>query len=496
MSAEKSNNRNSWILRIVVAVVLIAALLVSLIWADKIDRKLGLVKTEETAYGGNSTEEALAPGAQVEGVGDNLNVHFVDVGQGDACIVELPDERTMLIDAGDTHSSNKKKLLSYIEENINDKDGNDIKYFDYAILTHPDSDHCGGMADVLTKYPAKTFYRPNVYSVYNDDKSNDDWKDPEKEAIKAATGANKANEKDTRAYDRALKAAYEGKLPFGETPKVHISDAADESISVITPELEETDPEYYTFTFYAPVGNSYTDNNNYSPVMILEYHGKRFMLSGDAEKEAEADFVAKATATDREEKYRIFDENFTVDVFKLGHHGSRTSSSEAFINVMTTPANCPNVIAIVSCGEDNSYGHPHKEVLERLKALGFTEENIVRTDVNGNIAMSVRATRDENGDAIYDGGHVVYELCMGAETVRRSVAAVGNDSVNLTWKEIVIAGIIIVLLVLIVMPVVQNMRKKAQAQARAAARASGSSGKSGGNKSSGKSGGSKGSSRK
>lgn len=457
--AQKENSKKIWIVRIALAAVLVAALLISLIWTDAINRKFGLVKTVEGEYEGNSTQEVLAPGVETEGVGGDLNVHFVDVGQGDACIIEFPDDKKMLIDAGDTHKTNKDKLLKYIDENIKDAEGNTIEYFDYAVLTHPDSDHCGGMADVLSEYPAQVFYRPNVYSVYNDDKTDDDWKDPEKAAISASVNGNKDNEKNTRAYDRALKAAYDGR-PDGKEPTVHVTDATNDEISLIEPDgLDKTDPDYYTFTFYAPIGSkSYKDNNNYSPVMILEYHNKRFMLSGDAEKDAEADFVAAASAGSG--KYSVFDDNFTVDVFKLGHHGSRTSSSEAFINVMTTEENRPNVIAVVSCGEDNSYGHPHKEVIARLKEMGFADENIVRTDVNGNIAMSVRASTDADGNILYDNGKVIYELRMGAETVRRSSATVGNDTIALTWKEIVIVAIIVIVLVLIIMPIVQNVRRE------------------------------------
>ena len=132
---------------------------------------------------------------------------------------------------------------------------------------------------------------------------------------------------------------------------------------------------------------------------------------------------------------------------------------------MTTSANRSNVIAVISCGEDNDYGHPHKEVLERLKSMGFDDKNIVRTDVNGTIAMSVRGS--DNGDGTYG-----YQLYMGAETVRRSAATVGNDAVRLTWTEIVILGIVVVIVVLIVSPIVRDMRKSA----RKAARRSGSGG--------------------
>lgn len=453
--AQSQNSKKTWVVRIGLAVILIAALLISLIWADTINAKFGLTKSVKGAYNGEyNTQDVLT-------LGGDLNVHFVDVGQGDACIIELPDERTMLIDAGDTHTENKQKLLSYIEDNINDENGNDIEYFDFVILTHPDSDHCGGMADVLNKYPAKVFYRPNVYSVYKDDEENDDWKDPEKADIKEATGNSKNNEKNTRAYDNALKAGYNENNINGIESQVYIIDATDEVTGCITPEgVNKGDADYYEFNFYgADKTVSYKDNNNYSPVMILEYHGKRFMLSGDAEKDAEADFVKKAKAG--EGKYAVFTDNFTVDVFKLGHHGSRTSSSEDMIRVMTTPENRPNIIAVVSCGEDNSYGHPHKEVLDRLSSLGFADKNIVRTDENGTVAMSV--TGVEN-----DGGTYRYELRMGAETVTKTAAAIGNDKIHLTWFEIVVLGIGVVIIILIIMPAVTQTRKKARSAARKA----------------------------
>lgn len=443
--AGKDASKKVWIVRVAVAAVLVAALLISLIWADAIDRKFGLVKTVESAYDGNSVDEVLAPGE----IGENLNVHFVDVGQGDACIIEFPDDKTMLIDAGDTKSKNKTALLSYIEENINDDEGNDITHFDYAILTHPDSDHCGGMYDVLTKYPAEVFYRPNVYSTY----TKNGFTDPATNILQE-TNNSKNNQKDTAAYGKAIEAGYNTTKINGVETTVYITDATNEEISRITPDLPETDPDFYTFTFYAPVKNSFTDWNDYSPVMILEYRGKRFMLSGDAEKEEEASFVSLAQAG--EGKYAVFDDNFNVDVLKLGHHGSRTSTGEGLLNVMTTPSGCAGIIAVVSCGEGNSYGHPHKEVLDRLLSFGFAEENIVRTDVNGNIAMRVGYS-EETGK---------YELMMGAQTVRSTSATVGNDTVSLRWREIAIALCVVVVLLLIVLPAISQLRRASGGKGR------------------------------
>lgn len=440
-NAQAENNKKIWLVRITVALILIAALLVSLIWTDAINRKFGLIKTEEKPYDGEYSAQEIIE------LGGDLNVHFVDVGQGDACIIEFPDERTMLIDAGDTHTKNKTALLDYIEENINDAEGNDITYFDFVVLTHPDSDHCGGMYDVLTQYPAKTFYRPSVYSSY----TKNGFTDPDTSIDRT----NKNNVKDTAAYGKAIEAGYnQDKINGVESEVIVTNFLSDGDDAMITPEgVEEGAPDYYEFTFFVSE-TSYTDNNNYSPVMILEYHEKRFMLSGDAEKKAEENFVA--LAKEGKGNYAMFTEDFTVDVFKLGHHGSSTSSSEAFIEAMTTAENRPNIKAVISCGEGNKYKHPHQEVLDRLLSLGFSQDNFVRTDVNGNIAMSVR------GETSASGGAPVYELYMGAEAVRRTAAAVGNDTIRLTWTEIVILAIVVIIAILIVAPIAAQVRKKSR----------------------------------
>lgn len=472
----KSESKKIWIVRFAVAVVLIAALLISLIWADAINEKLGLVKVKEEAYGGNSLDTALSGGTATEAeVGDDLNVHFLDVGQADTCIIELPDDKNILIDAG----NNDDKYIAYIKEYINEKikndDGSSITYFDYVILTHPDADHCGGMAKVLESYPAKKFFRPAVYA-YN---AKNPFEDPAKEILDGLTvngeamtyeeviavepsklnGSGKYRTKCTATYEKAIEAGYNYDQVNGVTSEVEVFGPD----SKIVPELEASDPDYYSLDFYSPTDNTYSDWNNYSPIMILEYHGKRFMLSGDAEGDNEAGFVAKATApmAEREEKYKIFDANYTVDVIKLGHHGSRTSSSQAFLDVLTVEGNCQNVLAVVSCGLDNEYGHPHHETLDRIKAMGFTNENIVGTYENGTIAMQVRGS--------IENGNVSYDIYMGAQMVRRVAPAVGNDTIALTWKEIVIALIVVIVLVLLVLPLFMKMKKSSRRRAASAA---------------------------
>lgn len=312
-----------------------------------------------------------------------LEVHFLDVGQGDCSIIKLPEGKTVIIDAGDTKTDNRNKILNYIEANF------EIKYFDYAIITHTDADHCGGIKDVLTNYPAKTIYRPNVLATYSgftdpviaisQDESKDDnlklWTDDG-----VAADVDKIDRKSTAAYKNFIEQAYKtfelNNATY--TPQVVVSDGR----RIDRPEGKASQDiigERYSITFYSPLQYKYDDSNDYSNIFILEFMGFEFFFSGDAEKDAEEDFV---------QTYAEYD--FDIDVFKLGHHGSRTSSSTALLDLVTKPSKRNQIFAIASCGKDNSYGHPHKEALDRLLSLGFSEDNILRTDTVGDIVFEVK----------------------------------------------------------------------------------------------------------
>lgn len=411
-------------MKLIVFAVLSAALLISLIWQDKINAALGLTGVEENEYDGMNTDAVLS------GSGGDLNLHFVDVGQGDACIVELPDGRNMLIDSGS--SDRDDKLISYIDENIKDDDGKTIGGFDIVIMTHSDEDHCGEMADVLGRFPAKeAFYRPNQEATRSG------FSDPGKADLYG-----NYNGKSTKAYAEAIGAGYAGGA------KGIVTNALDDSQNVIAPEnVARGEEGYYEINFYSPVKDSYGDYNNYSPIIVLEYNDNKVALSGDAEKEAEADFVEKAKAG--EGRYAAFTEEFTVQAIKLGHHGSRTSSSEDYLETMTTAASRKDVRIIISCGKDNKYGHPHAEVMERLEKMGFSDDNILRTDINGSIAMSIK----------FDEASGEYALFVGADVVRVDTA-VGFGAVKLTWFEIVIVVIILSAIIMFVMPLLTRKRRR------------------------------------
>jgi competence protein ComEC len=139
------------------------------------------------------------------------------------------------------------------------------------------------------------------------------------------------------------------------------------------PEVNETKAgmsftlgEYVSCEVLAPIDDSYSNLNDYSVVIRLTYGNSHFLFTGDSEKEVEKE---------------ILDAGYDVsaDVLKCGHHGSSTSSSSDYLDAISPK------YAVISCGKDNDYGHPHKETIEALSKRNI---NILRTDEMGTIVIT------------------------------------------------------------------------------------------------------------
>lgn len=117
-------------------------------------------------------------------------------------------------------------------------------------------------------------------------------------------------------------------------------------------------------TIVGPVGTP-EDLNNASVVMKVVYGKNSFLFTGDAEAKSEKQILANGA-------------DIKADVLKLGHHGSSTSTSEEFLKVVSPS------LALISCGKDNDYGHPHKETIEKLEKYNIPYE---RTDIKGTIVV-------------------------------------------------------------------------------------------------------------
>lgn len=120
------------------------------------------------------------------------------------------------------------------------------------------------------------------------------------------------------------------------------------------------------FEFIAPVSKKYSNLNNYSAVLKITYNNVSFLLMGDAEKISEKEILESGI-------------NVKADVIKIGHHGSSSSSSKNFIKAVSPQ------YAVISCGLNNDFGHPHKETLKLLNSFNI---KLYRTDKNGTVEFS------------------------------------------------------------------------------------------------------------
>ena len=234
-----------------------------------------------------------------------FEVHFIDVGQADSTLILCGGE-AMLIDGGTNEAG--RQVAEYIEEQ-------DIDCLKYMIGTHPHEDHIGGLDTVMDSVTTETLLMPSL-------------------------------EYDSKTYEDVLKAAGDNHVPI-QNPVVGDTYSLGEAI----------------VTVLAPVRSGYMDMNNYSIAVRIDYGETSFLLTGDAEIEAEYDMLETGL-------------ELKADVLKVGHHGSDTSTSEGFIRAV-----CPSY-AVISVGAGNSYGHPTAQTIERLTEYGVIYYS---TDESGNI---------------------------------------------------------------------------------------------------------------
>jgi competence protein ComEC len=246
-----------------------------------------------------------------------FSITFLDVGQGDAILIQTPDGVNMLVDGGPDGAVLRElsRELPLFDTKI-----------DLVVSTHPDKDHIGGLVDVLAKYEIK-----DILMTENSGESN-----------------------LAKTYHEALE---------NEQANIHYARAGEVyTLGAST-----------TVTVYSPTNDpSMLESNASSIVLKVTYGTSDFLLTGDAPIGVE-DYLAVT-----------YGEILDSEVLKLGHHGSKTSSSELFLQTVSPS------YAIVSAGLNNSYGHPHKEVLERV---GKLHSQIINTAEEGAIRLLSDGTK-------------------------------------------------------------------------------------------------------
>ena len=288
-----------------------------------------------------------------------LRVHFVDVGQGDAVIVELPDGKSMLIDGGNESYASKSALLRYAN-------ALGVRMFDYLLLTHPDEDHAGGLDEALKCFGAEKAFIPYILN-YAADSSYADFLD-----AAADTGC------ETEISRTFLTVLSEDKDDFYY-------------MMFLSPFASGVPGSYYDIA--NEEGATDTDVNNASAVLWLEYAGRSVLLTGDITSEVEdrlaADYEVLGEECFKREAENAGGESVTLapaldtlDFLKVAHHGSADSSSERFLSLTSPEA------AFISVGAGNVYGHPSQLAVSRLSAAGAA---VYRTDESGSIMLTISA---------------------------------------------------------------------------------------------------------
>lgn len=312
-----------------------------------------------------SGDTSAPPLARGEG---ELQVHFIDVGQGDCILILFPDGKDMLIDCANYNNSSayRTETLDYISTYVTDGQ------LDYIMLTHCDSDHVYFMDEVLEEFQVDNVFMPNVLASHD------------KVAAANLPQEQLARFTDKDKVDTACYADFFIAALTEPDCTVTLNIDPDESTNAIVitddglqdPANPDTDATY-RLAFYCPT-QEYYDNSNLgdaekknaiSPIGILEYNDFRLVLTGDSNEINEPTFVERVGGS------------LDCDVLKVGHHGSETSSTAEFLNCI----DCE--YAVISCNSDgNTFNHPRQTTLDRLIAQDMT---IYRTDNNGNIVLTV-----------------------------------------------------------------------------------------------------------
>ena len=284
-----------------------------------------------------------------------LRVDFLDVGQGDAALVTLPDGRSLLVDGG---GSGDKSAMNTDRRSIGEAVVSEYLWWrgldtvDYVLATHADADHIDGLNDVLRNF-----------------------------AVNAALVARSpANDPEYAQFAQTLSATRTQLVKIQAGDVVRFGDVA---IRVLWPPASSAANE--------------PSRNNDSIVLRLLFGDRSILLTGDIEKSAERALLSSGN-------------ELHADVVKVPHHGSKSSSTQPFVSATKAQ------LAIVSVGQDSMFGHPHREVVERWEGSGA---RVLTTGTCGTITvttngtdLSVTAMRLKSGNRLaYKGLFADYPPC-------------------------------------------------------------------------------------
>ncbi|EGW39072.1 MBL fold metallo-hydrolase [Desulfosporosinus sp. OT] len=262
---------------------------------------------QQTATSNDTAPTTVVPGQK-------LKVSYIDVGQADSILIQIPNGKNVLIDAGNNGDANA--ITSYLKKQ-------DVSKLDIVIATHPHEDHIGSMDTQI-----KTFDIGQVIM-------------PKKDST-------------TQTYKDLITAIQNKGLKITEAKAGLELDLGSEVNALLL----------------APNSANYEDVNNYSAVLKLSYGTNTFLFEGDAQEQSENEMINAGY-------------NLKSDVLKVGHHGSNTSSTTAFLTKVQPK------YAVISVGKGNSYGHPANVTMDSLTNIGA---KVYRADLSGTIVAESDGT--------------------------------------------------------------------------------------------------------
>lgn len=257
---------------------------------------------------------------------DGLTIIMLDVGQGEAIYMESDSGTSYFIDGG---SSDVNQVGRYRIEPFLLAGGTDT--IDYAIVTHTDVDHINGLTELI---------QGRQISINNI-------------ILPDTASRNEAYGKlEAMAREKDIKLSY---IVTGDR--------------IMDGKLEIT-------FLHPPKGYRPASNNDYSAVISISYDDFDMLITGDIEAKGERELLKHLTAEGTVPS--------DYDVLKVAHHGSKNSTGEELLAIIKPE------LSLISCGKDNRYGHPHEELLERLRQVG---SNIIITFKSGAITLRTNGRR-------------------------------------------------------------------------------------------------------
>ena len=248
-------------------------------------------------------------------------ITFIDVGQGDSILIRCANGSNVMIDSGSGNVKNvgERRVIPCLK-------AYGISRIDRFIITHPDADHINGLDEILTS----NIEVGEVLVALVQSKDETNKKIFDKVEKRNEYSFNKTKIRFVQRGDffeegeTSFKVIYPGSQGIASVNSVSDSD------------MDNSDEN---------------DRNALSVVVEMQEGDMKALFTGDLEKEGEEELINSGLLED-------------IDILKVGHHGSKYSTSEEFLR-LTKPE-----IAVISCGRKNSYGHPHKETIDRLNAAG------------------------------------------------------------------------------------------------------------------------------